>query len=815
MSRICRVPKTTHILRLTPLPAAQQTSALATANSVYQVAMAAAGGKLQTDLAAANLAYVNTTSGTTEPQSLTGADYWQTTAPAAAQYTYALAVADAQAALQSALTGCTDPEDPSTLGLEPAYEIASADSFSAAVSAFAAAHPSSWATCEKTEAGDAAAWAETDAADWGQSSQTEIDAQQADAYAQALAAQTLTNAQALSAAVLASAQATAASALASVQAAAGNVAAAFGFYQATAPALRSLPTLDLQAVNAVMLQDYTTPATDGTYQSIVKGMLYPTLAEGAAAVGGAAIGYEYMQPLSASQTINPDLGRAQSSGTETPAAETKVVGNVLEYYNDLTGQYEALPSPLLLGEGQGQGTLAGDQGGAVAAAAGTSSLALGASVAAAPISGAADADMILCSTAFSGEGLVNVAFDVTTGHNVATASSNGAGGETGATGAAGEKGAVGVAGAIGSNNNGGIVVPSAQNGVGSVKVPKGPVLHLANGKIVPLPFFDANSLPLSGKSVFGPGLPNGSDGLPLLLGGNGPYASGNPSAGQPPLLIFGVVHLPAASRGTWIEGTAGNGVFQYAQTSRNIRAGVAGMKIRFVNNSIAIGAFPPEAYYLGSAEAASVPIESVTGGDEDFRAAREEMRLKLKDPHWQKPKGYIWNHAGGEDSTTMELVDQRHARVAHEGPAKGPRARLRAQLGAQGVVAGATNAFTVYIVLRDALQAAGILEADYVVLESDYYFLAPDKSVFVIQLPPNLWGIGGMIWNPERKYIAGPRKGESEEISWERLEQYRKEAEEVWGRLIPGYLIRQNRFIPDTMKDSTDFSSGARVGGVD
>ena len=88
----------------------------------------------------------------------------------------------------------------------------------------------------------------------------------------------------------------------------------------------------------------------------------------------------------------------------------------------------------------------------------------------------------------------------------------------------------------------------------------------------------------------------------------------------------------------------------------------------------------------------------------------------------------------------------------------------------------------------------GIAQSDYVVVERDYYFVAPDGSVFVIELPRNLWGIGPMIWNPERKYIAGPRKGESEEISWATFEKYRAEAEAEWGRFIPGTLFGQNHF---------------------
>jgi hypothetical protein len=55
-------------------------------------------------------------------------------------------------------------------------------------------------------------------------------------------------------------------------------------------------------------------------------------------------------------------------------------------------------------------------------------------------------------------------------------------------------------------------------------------------------------------------------------------------------------------------------------------------------------------------------------------AADEAMRKKLGDPAWQRPKGYVWNHPGGPDSTIYELVERRmHAAIALSCEFPGPR----------------------------------------------------------------------------------------------------------------------------------------------
>ncbi len=144
---------------------------------------------------------------------------------------------------------------------------------------------------------------------------------------------------------------------------------------------------------------------------------------------------------------------------------------------------------------------------------------------------------------------------------------------------------------------------------------------------------------------------------PLELGGGDPnlyrYEGGDVPSGADP---SGLESLPSESRGKWVEGTRGNGVFEYYDTPENRAAGLNGKRVTFKNGSIGLGGFPAEFYYRGSAAAASVQIPLVKGTDADFTAADKAMRERLGDPNWKRPEGYTWNHAGDESSRTMELV---------------------------------------------------------------------------------------------------------------------------------------------------------------
>ncbi len=156
-------------------------------------------------------------------------------------------------------------------------------------------------------------------------------------------------------------------------------------------------------------------------------------------------------------------------------------------------------------------------------------------------------------------------------------------------------------------------------------------------------------------------------------GGSG--ASNGPTGNK--IVPTASVRTPADSRGTWIRGTKGNGTFKFFDTPENRAAGLAEREFQFEGGFLKPGGFPSNFYYGGSAQAASVPIGTVTGTDAE--AADIAMRLKLRNPNWQRPPGYVWNHAGPPGSKVMELVDeQAHRGLAHKGSAAAVRAAERA-----------------------------------------------------------------------------------------------------------------------------------------
>jgi hypothetical protein len=53
-----------------------------------------------------------------------------------------------------------------------------------------------------------------------------------------------------------------------------------------------------------------------------------------------------------------------------------------------------------------------------------------------------------------------------------------------------------------------------------------------------------------------------------------------------------------------------------------------------------------------------------------------------------------------------------------------------------------------------------------------------------------------------REFVAGPRKGQTEKITKEQVEEYRKQAEKEWGKYIPGSLFSEPRFIPGKKRKS-------------
>ncbi|MBI2826027.1 MAG: HNH endonuclease [Planctomycetia bacterium] len=255
-------------------------------------------------------------------------------------------------------------------------------------------------------------------------------------------------------------------------------------------------------------------------------------------------------------------------------------------------------------------------------------------------------------------------------------------------------------------------------------------------------------------------------------------------------------HLPADRRGTWIKGTKGDGVFRYNDSIENQEAGVAGKEVRFENGYIAVVGFPAEAYYGGSAAQAGVRIETVTGTNADSVAADAAMRAKLGDPSWQRPEGYKWNHAGPPGSKAMELVREgAHTPVAHKGSAAAPRAFRRSAKGG-GTTGRAMGVLSVYLTARDVLQATGALQPDYVATaQESYHFAAEDGSVFIVHP-------AGLFSSAKREFVAGPRKGQMDEITNAQVEHYRRMAEAEWGKYVPGSLLRAPRFVPGKQRKS-------------
>jgi len=264
-----------------------------------------------------------------------------------------------------------------------------------------------------------------------------------------------------------------------------------------------------------------------------------------------------------------------------------------------------------------------------------------------------------------------------------------------------------------------------------------------------------------------------------------PLAAGAPKRDKPsplakvaepsdvPPAVITKTQLPAAHRGVWVQGTPGEGAFRFNDLPENQKVGMAGKEVRFANQHIAVGGFPAEKYFGGSAATATVEIKSVLGNKADGRAADIAMREKMRKPNWQRPDDYIWNHAGSPGSKTMELVAAKaHRATSHKGPAAPIRALQRLATGrAMGIL-------NVYLVARDVLQTTGILQPDYSVTEQEtYHFVAEDGSVFVV------WP-AGWVSSARREFISGPRHGQKEGMTNAEVNVCRKKAEEVWGKYI-------------------------------
>jgi hypothetical protein len=294
---------------------------------------------------------------------------------------------------------------------------------------------------------------------------------------------------------------------------------------------------------------------------------------------------------------------------------------------------------------------------------------------------------------------------------------------------------------------------------------------------------------------------------PLLRDGPNPYpyVHNSPTNFTDP---SGQEQYPADDRGTWIQGTKGNGVFRYHDTPQNRAAGLANKELVFRNNCIGIGGFPAEFYYGGNAKHASVEIEKVTGTGADDTASDAKMREKLKDPNWRRPEGYTWNHAGDSSSTTMELTDSKaHAAAAHQGSAAKVRAEARANK-AKGFAGKGFGAAAVYLNIRDALKMAGVIK-QYNVEYAPYYFVDDDGNVFIVQKP---W-----LRSWRRKFVAGPRAGQTENITCEEANAHQAAADAKYGKLEGGGWFGEPRFIPGTERTRMELydADGLPAGYID
>jgi hypothetical protein len=261
---------------------------------------------------------------------------------------------------------------------------------------------------------------------------------------------------------------------------------------------------------------------------------------------------------------------------------------------------------------------------------------------------------------------------------------------------------------------------------------------------------------------------------------------------------IGRIHLPADWRGTWI-GEKGNGTFKYSDIPYNSSRGIANLEVEFQDNHIKVGGFPEKYYLNGNREYSRVEVDSIDGSINDFDKADTEMREKLRKAgvkdwdKWTRPEGYTWNHAGGTDSKTLELVESDvHRRVAHKGPAALPRALAKNWKGK------ALGLWDVYSTAKDAVEFATPSKFDdSIEYPEAYYFLDETGSVFWISVE---WGVFGNTYRKE--YIDGPKAGERVKIDWAAAKEFQELGEAKYGKVVYDFFGRPYKFKPGTDRTS-------------
>lgn len=180
--------------------------------------------------------------------------------------------------------------------------------------------------------------------------------------------------------------------------------------------------------------------------------------------------------------------------------------------------------------------------------------------------------------------------------------------------------------------------------------------------------------------------------------------------------------------------------------------------------------------------------------------------------------------APGTNRSPSRPSGYRQGQIVSRSTIENARAQCQPRLGGSGqprvprapgrVATRAIAPLTVYLTLRDALAAAGHNGLNLEPINAPYYYVAGDGSVFVVEYYE--WPLS-MFNNPWRRYIAGPRSGETEEITSAQFQQHRSEAEAIWGRYTPGGLFSRARFEPGTHRTRIPItnSSGQQIGHVD
>jgi hypothetical protein len=142
------------------------------------------------------------------------------------------------------------------------------------------------------------------------------------------------------------------------------------------------------------------------------------------------------------------------------------------------------------------------------------------------------------------------------------------------------------------------------------------------------------------------------------------------------------------------------------------------------------------------------------------------------------------------------------------------RAARRARRNVRPDRLSALGVLGVYLTVRDAVEAAGVGPFAFrVEQEATYYFTMEDGSVFYLQYYE--WP-ASMFANSRRVFVAGPRRGETEQVTNAQVAEIMAEGERLYGRYIPGGLFSDPRFIPGTLRRTLPVNeNGRRIGYLD